>query len=111
NAARQPNGPIELYDLERDQSETTNVAAANPEIVRQIEAVMRSAHTPSVYPRWNFMTSSAARMKRWIALAAVLAAVFGIWADRVRSYHGAVPTSAADDPTPSSVAAADCPAC
>jgi arylsulfatase A-like enzyme len=61
NAAKQPNGPIELYDLELDHSETTNVAAANPEIVRQIEAVMTSAHTPSAFPRWNFMTSSAAR--------------------------------------------------
>ena len=61
NAAKQPDGPIELYDLDRDPAETTNAAAANPDVVRRIEAEMKRSHTPSIIPRWNFATSSAAR--------------------------------------------------
>jgi arylsulfatase A len=61
NVAKQPDGPIELYDLERDLGETTNVAAANPDIVRRIEAVMKSSRTPAILPRWNFMASSDRR--------------------------------------------------
>ena len=61
NATKQPDGPIELYDLERDLGETTNVAAANPDIVRRIEAVMKSSHTRAILPQWNFTASSAAR--------------------------------------------------
>jgi arylsulfatase A len=61
NIAKQPDAPIELYDLERDVRETTNVAAANPDIVRRLEAIMKGSHTPSVVPRWNFTTTSAAR--------------------------------------------------
>jgi arylsulfatase A len=61
NIAQQPDAPIELYDLERDLRETRNVAAANPDVVRRMEAIMKSSHTPSVVPRWNFTTTSAAR--------------------------------------------------
>ncbi len=56
NAAKQPDGPIELYDLERDPGETTNLAGANQDVVRRIEAIMKTSHTPSVIPRWNFTT-------------------------------------------------------
>jgi arylsulfatase A-like enzyme len=56
---QQPNAPIELYDLERDSGETTNLAAAHPDIARRIEALMQSARTPAVLPRWNFQPASA----------------------------------------------------
>ena len=42
-----PNPPLELYDLDTDIGETTNVAGANPGIVTQIEQIMTEAHTPS----------------------------------------------------------------
>jgi arylsulfatase A len=61
NILKEPVAAIELYDLERDRSETTNVAAANPDVVRRMEAIMKSSHTPAVIPRWNFTTTSAAR--------------------------------------------------
>ena len=38
---------VELYDLKGDPGETTDVAAANPEVVKQIEAYMKEAVTPS----------------------------------------------------------------
>jgi arylsulfatase len=37
----------ELYDLAADPTESKNVAAANPEIVKKLEACMREQHTPS----------------------------------------------------------------
>ncbi|MGH9370886.1 MAG: sulfatase-like hydrolase/transferase, partial [Vicinamibacterales bacterium] len=61
NAAKQADGPIELYDLDRDPGETSNVAAAHAEVVKRIEAIMKGSHTPAVVPRWNFAAGSAAR--------------------------------------------------
>lgn len=39
--------PLELYDLEKDLGEKENIAARYPEIVAQIEQVLRSARTDS----------------------------------------------------------------
>jgi len=39
------NGKTELYDLRDDLGETRDVAAAHPDIVARLEAVMQSAHT------------------------------------------------------------------
>jgi arylsulfatase A len=57
---RAPNAPIELYDLERDESEQNDVAGANADVVRRIEALMRSSRTPAVLPNWNFRPAAAA---------------------------------------------------
>jgi arylsulfatase A-like enzyme len=51
---KRPDAPIELYDLERDESEKNDVAAANADVVRRIEALMKSSRTPAVLPQWNF---------------------------------------------------------
>ncbi len=45
-----PGAPLELYDLDADIGETTNVAAKNPEVIAQIEAYLKKARTPS--ERW-----------------------------------------------------------
>jgi arylsulfatase A-like enzyme len=37
----------QLYDLDGDPGETTNVAAENPQIVKEVEEMMDSAHEPS----------------------------------------------------------------
>lgn len=41
--------PAELYDLKADVSERTNVAAANPDVVRRMEALMAEARIESEY--------------------------------------------------------------
>jgi N-sulfoglucosamine sulfohydrolase len=45
-----PEAPLELYDLQHDPSEERDVAAANPEVVKDIDAYLRTARTPS--DRW-----------------------------------------------------------
>lgn len=37
---------IEIYDLDRDLGETTNLAAERPEILSQMTEILKSAHTP-----------------------------------------------------------------
>lgn len=44
------NASVELYDLEADLGEQTNIAEKHPDIVTRIEAIMKEARTPS--PQW-----------------------------------------------------------
>ena len=41
--------PLELYNLKSDPAEKQNLAAAHPDIVKRIEAIMIAEHTPSPY--------------------------------------------------------------
>jgi arylsulfatase A len=56
--AKRPDAPIELYDLDTDVSETKNVAASNPDVVKRIELLMRTSRTPAVLPKWNFSATT-----------------------------------------------------
>ena len=56
NVAKQPNGPIELYNLATDISEERNVAGEHPEIVEAIEAIMTGARTASEHWPWPEQT-------------------------------------------------------
>ena len=48
---KNPLAQTELYDLAIDIGETNNVASSNPEVVKEIEALMKEAHTPSeIFP-------------------------------------------------------------
>lgn len=44
---RQADGVWELYNLEDDPGETTDVAASNPSIVARLQALMQEAHIPN----------------------------------------------------------------
>ncbi len=47
NLFKDPNAPIELYNLKEDIGETTDVADQHPDIVEKIREIMKSARTPS----------------------------------------------------------------
>ena len=47
NVAKNPNGPIELYNLKNDIAEEHNVAGRHPQIVAKIEKYLKTARTPS----------------------------------------------------------------
>lgn len=57
NAASQPNGPIELYDLQKDVSEKNNVADKHPNIVLEIQRIMQQQHRES--PDFPLFTKSS----------------------------------------------------
>ena len=50
NVSKNPKGPLELYDLERDLGETTDVAAQHPDIVKKMAAIIDVAHKPPQPP-------------------------------------------------------------
>jgi arylsulfatase A-like enzyme len=47
------NMELELYNLATDLTESRNVAAENPEVVAQIEAIMKREHTPAVLEKFK----------------------------------------------------------
>jgi len=55
-----PRQPVELYDLKTDVSETNNVAAAHPDVVKKITDIMHSARTDSK----DFPVTEAPRGKK-----------------------------------------------
>ena len=54
NVKKNPDSPLELYDLARDPAETRDLAAQHPEIAAKMRAILAGARTPSHIPRWNF---------------------------------------------------------
>jgi arylsulfatase A-like enzyme len=44
---RDPDGPLELYDLQKDPQEKNNVASQHPDIVDRMAQIMREAHVDS----------------------------------------------------------------
>lgn len=53
NAKKNPDGPLEVYDLSNDPGEKHDIAAEHPELVERLGAVM-AARTPSPLAEWNF---------------------------------------------------------
>ncbi len=50
NIAKNPDSPIELYDLSQDIGETKDIAAEHPDIVKKAAKLFKSARTPN--PHW-----------------------------------------------------------
>jgi hypothetical protein len=47
NIDKTPQGVTELYNLSTDIGESNNLASSEPETVKQMEEIMKKAHTPS----------------------------------------------------------------
>ena len=54
NAHGNPDAQIELYDLESDPTESTDVAAKYPGGVARMNEIMRESRTVAAVPDWNF---------------------------------------------------------
>jgi arylsulfatase A-like enzyme len=52
NVAKDPDGPIELYDLQEDLGEEYNVADLHPDVVALMARIMATARTPSERWKW-----------------------------------------------------------
>lgn len=53
NILKEGNLDIELYDLSNDPNEQQNIAGANPEIVKKMEAIMKKEHSTSALERFR----------------------------------------------------------
>ncbi len=51
---KNPNALLQLYDLEKDESEQNDVAAKYPEIAEKIKKIMLESHSESEIKAWNF---------------------------------------------------------
>ena len=47
DVSKNKNSPIELYNLKDDPGEQNNVAAKNPDVVKQMEEIMKEAYVPN----------------------------------------------------------------
>lgn len=47
NVLKEPDAPMELYDLSKDIGESKNIAGEHPEVVQSMQEIFRSARTPS----------------------------------------------------------------
>ncbi len=54
NLRKDPNAPLELYDLEKDIGEKNNVVAENPEVAAEINKIMIAARTKPRLKRFSF---------------------------------------------------------
>lgn len=52
---KNPQARWELYDLEKDESETTDLAAQHPELVARFDQIVNKEHRPSHVPGWEFV--------------------------------------------------------
>jgi arylsulfatase len=48
------NEIFELYDLENDPGETTDISSGHPDVMRKVQEIILKEHQPSGNPRWRF---------------------------------------------------------
>lgn len=59
---KNPDSPIELFNLANDLAEENDIAADHPELVEKAAAYFREAHTPS--PLWEFVDKKPKKKKK-----------------------------------------------
>jgi arylsulfatase A len=58
NLKKNPTAPWELYNLETDRSETTDLALQYPELLKQFDEIVKKEHRTSHLPGWNFLNNT-----------------------------------------------------
>lgn len=55
NMKKDKNSPWELFNLEKDEKETTDMAGQHPELIKRFEIIMKREHQPSHIREWEFI--------------------------------------------------------
>jgi arylsulfatase A-like enzyme len=55
NVRKEPNGNWELFDLSKDRNESFDIASANPEIIAQMNAIVKREHVHPHILDWEFI--------------------------------------------------------
>ena len=55
NVKKDPNSPWQIYHLKTDRNETKDLAASQPGLVKQFEAIVKKEHQDSHVKDWNFL--------------------------------------------------------
>ncbi|WP_343701678.1 arylsulfatase [Chitinophaga sp.] len=62
--AKDPGAPWQVYDLSADPAETKDLAAQQPTLVRQFNAIVQQEHRPPVRAEWDFFNPQRAGIAR-----------------------------------------------
>ena len=60
---QEPTKTVELYNLDTDLAETTDVATQHPEIAAEMSQLMQSSHTPNEHYAWKAGPAKAGAKK------------------------------------------------
>lgn len=50
-----PDNPWQLFNLEKDRKEANAVAQYHPEILQQLDDIVKGEHSKSHVKKWNFL--------------------------------------------------------
>ena len=59
NLHQSHQGPIELYDLDRDPAETFDISQSHPQLVEKAKKIFKTASFPSEHYFWKFQQRGA----------------------------------------------------
>ncbi|MEI7735128.1 MAG: arylsulfatase [Ferruginibacter sp.] len=55
NVRKDPNAPWQIFNLKIDRNETTDIAAAHPELIQQFNAIVKKEHHAATIKEWEFI--------------------------------------------------------
>jgi arylsulfatase A-like enzyme len=63
NLRKDPAAPWQLFDLSIDRNEAKDIAALHPEILKQLDAIVKREHSDTHLDSWKFMEKVIQQMK------------------------------------------------